>query len=124
VKLLNIAYTPSAEIHFTTREFVLMMGCSRRHYDGLCKSICEPGHGSFLYGWWNGYSMSNDKQGYTVLVTIGQLDTLMKVLEVARYLRSEKDQQDAFGLGLKLRRVFGHLQEQKRVEPAAKGVLQ
>jgi hypothetical protein len=124
VKLLNIAYTPSAEIHFTTRELVLMMECSRRHYDSLCRSICEPGQGSFLYGWWNGYSLSNDKREYTVLVTIGQCDTLMKVLEMARHLRTPKDQQDAFGLGLLLKRTFHHLQDKKRVEPAAKGVLQ
>jgi hypothetical protein len=48
----------------------------------------------------------------------------MKVLEMARYLRTPKDQQDAFGLGLLLKRTFHHLQDKKRVEPAAKGVLQ
>lgn len=35
MKLLNIAYTPSAEVHFTRRDLWLMMECSRRHYDDL-----------------------------------------------------------------------------------------
>jgi hypothetical protein len=123
VKLLNIAYTPSAEVHFTRRDLWLMMECSRRHYDHLCRSISSPGQGSFLFGWWNGYTLTTDKRGYTEHVTIDQLDTLMKVLEGCQYLRKKADQQDAFGIGLKLKRLFFHLQEQKCVEPAEKGVL-
>jgi hypothetical protein len=111
VKFVSVSLTPSANIRFTRRELNLMMECSRRHYDALCKSISAPGRDSFLYGWKQAHNLASKRRERSERVTVRQLDTLMKVVEVARYLRKEKDQQDAFGIGLKLRRVFARLEE-------------
>lgn len=86
-----------------------MLACSERHYDGVCKSIGQPGRGSFLYGWKNERETSPDLPQTDV--DTRKLDTLMKVLEVGRHLPSEADQRDCFGLSLNLRRVFVRLQE-------------
>lgn len=104
MKLVSISYQPSANVRFTPRELRLMMACSKRHYDSLCKSISIPGPGAFLYGW-------THEPGRMVNVRTREVDTMMKVMEMAPHLRTEKDQQDAFGVGLKFRRIWGALSD-------------
>jgi hypothetical protein len=96
MKLVSISYQPSANVRFTPRELRLMMACS--------KSSSIPGPGAFLYGW-------THEPGREINVRTREVDTMMKVMEMAPHLRTEKDQQDAFGVGLKFRRIWGALSD-------------
>lgn len=109
MKVSAITFTPAATVRFSNRELALMLKCSARHYDHRCRSIGVAGQGSFLYGWKMRREISPKIREETV--SSDQLDTLMKVLEGGRHLPSVKDQRNAFGLGLNLRRTFIRVQE-------------
>lgn len=76
-----------AEVHIN----VLVM-CAAAHYDGKCKRAIM--HGGFLYGIQNGYSFHMSMaprlraEAFTARFTMGDLDTAMKILEVAHSLFS------------------------------------
>ena len=59
-----------------------LLDCSKRHYDGHCKSIGEPG--GFLYGWRNVILWAADRGESTseVAATFRELDTLAKLCEI------------------------------------------
>lgn len=103
MKLNKLRFIPRADLTFTPDEIRIMMKCSALHYDGRCKAISQPGYGSFLYGWANGGSKEQ--------VTSIELDTLIKVLELAAYLCPLDDAKLAFGLQLGLRRVLARVSE-------------
>lgn len=58
-----------------------LMECSKRHYDGHCKSVGQPG--GFLYGWHNLVNhMAPDEATPDVTASFRELDTLAKLTEI------------------------------------------
>jgi hypothetical protein len=55
-----------------------LMDCSKRHYDGHCRSVGQEGQ--FLYGWNNRVTWANGET--TVEASFRELDTLAKLCEV------------------------------------------
>lgn len=109
MKFKAVTFTPAATVAFSNRELALILKCSARHYDHYCRSIGVPGQGSFLYGWKMRREISPKIREETV--SSDQLDTLMKVMEMARHFPNRTDGRAAFGIGLNLRRIFARVQE-------------
>lgn len=57
----------------------LLRKLSKKHYDAHCRSISEPGRGSFLWGW---HTLCDGADGAEVSASFRDLDTCLKLLEM------------------------------------------
>ncbi len=128
MRTLAIRFIPSARITLSVAEVTLLMQCSRHHSDGKCKAAGTPG--GLIFGLNNLFgkgaplrAKGDDYKGYEVKWR--DLDTLSKVLEVARFFRDEKKANLAIDLSFDFKRLMDRMVdvipkeiEYKRPDPA------
>lgn len=96
----DTTFDPVFHFRFTREEVGLMIECSQKHYDAVCKTASECG--GFLYGINNKLDFGpNDCS-----LKWRELDILCKILEVGNYLDTMEKRGATFVLSLGLRRVL------------------
>jgi hypothetical protein len=83
-----------AEVKLTDQEFEFLVTCCKHHYSYDCTSLIEVG--GFMYGW-NGRREFEKTKGdgrSSYNLTFRQMDTLLKVLEVAPYFANAVENGD------------------------------
>ena len=95
---------PVFDIPITPIELGILKRMSESHYDGHCNSISRVG--GFLYGWTNHQEFLAEidapEDQYRVTATWSQVDTLLKCLEMRRYLHSDDEREIALRLSRQL----------------------
>ncbi len=97
------------------------MECSRRHYDGKCKSASTEG--GFLWGWLKEVEFHEEfkKDGVprTVKATWDQMDTLCKILEgealmhtADKFLKGAYDKSPEKNLWFPMCQIFAEMRRQ------------
>jgi hypothetical protein len=114
MNLIEIQYTPKAEIKFTRAELNIMLKCSKRHYDMVCQQasadvIRSTGKIGLIRGAINYQRSTKGKSG--LAYSFYDLDTLVKCLEVAHAVfgLEPKKALEAARLSLRIGDVLGEL---------------
>lgn len=121
----GFAYEVHAEVHMTLDEIDLLREVAARHYDSLCQA--SAAEGGFIYGWKNAHTPSceGEPRSAPIRVKFSQLDTCIKILEMAVHVymgRGQKDQPDKFTMAMNLSQQMRDIcaeinQEYRRLSP-------
>lgn len=104
MKLSAIEFRPHGRFTFSLEEVKLAMECSAKHYDSRCKMAGEQG--GFIYGM-NNRAEFNAADEHTL--TVDQIDTLSKVMEVGEYLPDLAKRKASFEMRFFLQRSMHEL---------------
>lgn len=74
MRVFDVAFEPKIYFSLNSTEIDMLMECAKCHYDWACRTTAIPGQGAFLYG-------ASQSDGH-FSVTIRQLDTLCKIVEM------------------------------------------
>lgn len=112
MNLQEITFKPIAHVAFTRAEINLMIKCSYKHYDAVCRNAgCPAEHHAgdgFLY------KMAMRELNVSAChhqLTFDKLDILAKILEVGQYLHDAFESTQARDLYVAIRKVLARLNE-------------
>lgn len=80
----EIVHAPRVSLTLNARDVEILLRCARSHYDRECKNTGIQG--GILYGWKNALLWSGGDDQYTRTISVSELDTLLKVAEMADVL--------------------------------------
>jgi len=107
MRLSSIAFKPKGYIQFSPEEIALLLECSEKHYDSVCK---EAGRvGGFLYGLKNW--MENVKESTAHDLTFREIDTLAKISEIGHYFQDPAKKELAYKLNAGFSRILRQLNQ-------------
>jgi hypothetical protein len=84
MELKEFEYHVTAHIAISQEETDLLIEVALTHYDNKCQQAVLPGPGAFLNGWKHRLGFVGEGPN-TVPVTFRELDTCMKILEMAHF---------------------------------------
>ena len=82
------SYKVFADLTLDRQEIAVLSRTAEAHYDALCRAASVPGPGAFLNGYRN--TLDEEKGTATCSLDQRQVDTLIKILEMVRYLPEDE----------------------------------